>query len=69
MKLELDQLICSLITHEMIKSTDDDKKKKEDLAFKASPDEDDDDDEDINDKDFVLLSESTKCPLKEEKVT
>lgn len=56
-KLELDQLISSFITHEMINFTNDDQKKKG-LALKASPHGDDY--EEINDKDFELLSRKFK---------
>lgn len=55
-KIELDQLINSLITHEMINSIDDDKDKKA-LTLKASPN---DDNEDINEEDFSLLSRNFK---------
>lgn len=51
-KLEIDQFIGSLITHEMINSNDD-KNKKKDLALKAFPD-----DKKINDEDISLLSEN-----------
>lgn len=44
--LKLDQLVKSLITHEMITSNDD-KKKKKDIALKASNFHDDDEDEEM----------------------
>lgn len=52
-KLEVDQFIGSLITHEMI-NFNDDKRKRKDLALKASSPNNDD--EDIKDEKILLLS-------------
>lgn len=57
-KLQLNQLIGSLITHEMINLNEEEKKKKKkDLALKAYPDGDG---EEFNDEGLAFLSKSLK---------